>query len=209
MNKLQRYYRVTLRSAAAVSMLLIAFAVSAAARDTDAAAVASSGRVALTGHVLPALASATVDSSKAKAITDDEPLTLTVVLNRSDPDGFAAYLADVYDPASTTFRQFLTPTQVSDRFGPSPTAYDSVLRYLADANLQLVEASANRMTLSVRGTRTDVERCRPRRSIAEMIVVPSMGGHGVPTVRGLPNAPSVTDKPSRGTCDHFRRFHHE
>ncbi len=160
MNKLA-FRPTTLLAVITVAALCAAFATNASARaDAVAAESVPSGRVALTGHVLAALATATLDSSKAKAkaITDDEPLTLTVVLNRSDPDGFAAYLADVYDPASRTFRQFLTPMQVADRFGPSQAAYDGVLRHLTDAKLQLVEASVNRMTLSVRGTRTDVER---------------------------------------------------
>ena len=158
MNKLA-FRRTTLLAVTTLAALCAAFASNATVRaDAITAQAVPSGRVALAGHVLPALTTATLDSSKTKAITDDEPLTLTVVLNRSDPDGFAAYLADVYDPASPTFRQFLTPTQVSDRFGPSQAAYDSVQHYLADAKLQLVEASVNRMTLSVRGTRIDVER---------------------------------------------------
>lgn len=154
MNKPQLYYRVMLRIVAAVSALFIAFAVNAAAREADAVAVASSGRVALTGHVLPALATATIDRSKSKAINEDEPLTLTVVLNRSDPDGFAIYLANLYNPLSPTFRRFLTPTQVSDQFGPHQADYDAVKAYFAQHGFLVGDESANRMTVTVHGSRS-------------------------------------------------------
>lgn len=155
MNKLP-LSRVTLFVAAALAALCAAFATNATVRaDAIAAQAAPSGRVALAGHVLQALTTATLDSSKSKAITGDEPLTLTVVLNRSDPDGFAAYLADVYDPASPAFRQFLTPTQVSDRFGPHQADYDAVKEYFTQYGFMVDVESANRMTVSVRGTRSN------------------------------------------------------
>lgn len=127
-------------------------------RRSDAAPVQSSDRVALTGHILPALAQATVDVSKAATQSGDESLTLTIVLNRSDPDGFAAYLADVYDAASPNFRKFLTPTQVSDRFGPHNQDYESVKSYFSGYGLRTGEESANRMTVTVHGIRADAER---------------------------------------------------
>ena len=38
-------------------------------------------------------------------------MTLTVVLNRNDQSGFEAFLADLYDPTSPSFRQFLSPQE--------------------------------------------------------------------------------------------------
>ena len=123
-------FRATNWLATALWVLIAVFAMSAAnaasRNGVDDAVASASGRVALPGHVLPALATATLDQSKSKAITDDEPLILTVVLNRTDPGGFAEYLRDVYDPASLAFRKFLTPTHVSDRFGPHREDYELV-----------------------------------------------------------------------------------
>ena len=67
---------------AAVLCLRMSFADAAdVARQSNSRPAQSSDRVALTGHVLPALAQATPDLAKAGINRGDEPLTLTVVLN--------------------------------------------------------------------------------------------------------------------------------
>ena len=156
--------RVVTLITAGLAALFAAIAASAATAvggaslgAVDATAAPATGRVALTGHVLPALAAATRDVTTAKSLSETAPLTLTVVLNRSDPEGFAEYLKDVYDPASPTFRKFLTQAEIAGRFGPSQQAYDQVLAYLRSQNFTLSEGSANRMTLTVAGSRANAE----------------------------------------------------
>jgi kumamolisin len=112
--------------------------------------------VRLPGHVLPALAKAKPIETPSTALAE-EPLTLTVVLKRDDQAGFDEYLRDVYDPKSPSYRKFLTQREIADRFGPSREVYDNVLRYLQNHGFTLVEGSANRLTLMVRGTRTAAE----------------------------------------------------
>ena len=124
--------------------------------------VSENSSVRLTGHVLPALASATREPNWAKWPTgtnaiDAQEITLTIVLNRDDEAGFQHYLHAVYDPASPIFRKFLTPVQIAERFGPSQQAYDETLGWLKSKNFELAEGSANRMTLTVRGARADAE----------------------------------------------------
>jgi kumamolisin len=113
--------------------------------------------VPLPGHVLPALARSAAIAPQSNAVAD-EPLTLTLVLKRDDQAGFAKYLRDVYDPTSSTHRKFLTQRELSDRFGPSRDAYDAVLSYLQSNGFTLVEGSPNRLTLTVRGSRSHAER---------------------------------------------------
>ena len=148
------------RSAALAALLIfwMAFAstISAASVVRNAEA-ANAERVTLVGHVLPVLGLASVDVAKSTAVSGDEPLTLTIVLNRSDPEGFATYLADVYDDTSPNFRKFLSPIEVASRFGPTQDAYDAVLDFATSQNLRFVQGSTNRMTLSVSGTRAEVE----------------------------------------------------
>ena len=112
--------------------------------------------VRLPGHVLPALAKATVIPSKPGS--DKQQITLTVVLKRDDQAGFERYLHDVYDPHSKNFRHFLTQSQIADRFGPSRGDYGRVLRYLRRNGLVPVETTVNRLTLGVQGTRAAVEQ---------------------------------------------------
>jgi Pro-kumamolisin, activation domain/Bacterial Ig-like domain (group 1) len=121
-------------------------------------AAPTNGETAVTipGHVLPALTHATKASSGGKArITSAElaPVTLTVVLRRTDPVGFATYLQDVYDPQSQNFHHFLSPTQITDRFGPTEQDYQAVSAYFTQQGFTLGEGSANRMTLTLNGTR--------------------------------------------------------
>jgi hypothetical protein len=115
--------------------------------------------VRLPGHVLPALAQAKRLKPDAGTVAAEarQPLILTIVLKRSDQAGFDRYLHDVYDPHSPVFQHFLTPEQVSDRFGPSRTAYEAVLNYLQENGFKLSEGSTNRLTLTLRGTRALAE----------------------------------------------------
>ncbi len=112
--------------------------------------------VRLPGHVLSALQKATLLAPSNR--NEAQPIIITIVLRRSERAGFQRYLRDVYAPQSPYFHQFLTPVQVSDRFGPAQQSYDTVLAYLKTNGFKLVEGSANRMTLTVRGPRALAER---------------------------------------------------
>jgi len=135
---------------------VVLFALFACLCHAGAAAQADqAGRVELSGHVLPELAGAVAQKTAA---VESQPLALTVVLRRSDQAGFDRYLEDVYDAASPQFRKFQTPVQVSDRFGPSVADYAAVKSYFADNGFAVIEDSANRMTLTIRGTRDAAKR---------------------------------------------------
>jgi len=113
--------------------------------------------VRLPGHVLQALAKAKVVPSHSKS-TAKESLTLTLVLKRDDQAGFERYLKDVYDPQSPNYRKFLSQSELSDRFGPSSENYSALLSYLRKNGFTEIEGSTNRMTITVRGARAQVER---------------------------------------------------
>ncbi len=109
--------------------------------------------VRLPGHVLPALTNA----APAPRGAGSDPITLTVVLRHDDQAGFERYLQALQDPRSPSYRHFLSQRQIADRFGPSQRAYDQVLHYLRASGFELVEGSANRLTLTVHGTRAATE----------------------------------------------------
>ena len=119
-------------------------------------ASSETGAVRLPGHVLPALAKATLVPSKPES--DALPITLTIVLKRDDQTGFDRYLHEIYDPHSKYFHRYLSQDQIADRFGPSQQDYFSVLDYMRANRFELVRGSANRLTLTVRGRRIDAER---------------------------------------------------
>lgn len=129
---------------------VLAFALLAVSSMSHAVA---DDRVELAGHVLAGLPAPAKNAGDAST-----PLALTIVLARSDEAGFEAWLADVYDPASPQFRQFLAPVDVSDRFGPSASDYAAVKRYFGDAGFAIAEESPNRLTLTLTGTRDAAKR---------------------------------------------------
>ena len=86
------------------------------------------------------------------------PLTITVVLKRSNQEGFKRYLHEIYDPHSPHFHHFLTQAQIAARFGPSQKSYNALLAYLRKHGFTLIRGSANRLTLTMRGTRAQAER---------------------------------------------------
>jgi hypothetical protein len=122
------------------------------------------GYVRLPGHVLDALARATpikpegVVPLSQGASAAQQQMTLTLVLKRDNQAGFDLYIRDVYDPKSRHYRHFLTQAQIAKRFGPSRRGYEQVLGYLRGNAFKLVEGSKNRMTLTVRAARANVER---------------------------------------------------
>ena len=143
------------RLALLVALLVIALA---GGRRTPgpAAAQTPSGTQRLPGHVLGVLGQATKLAPAANAAS--LPLSLTVVLNRTDEASFRAFLADIQDPNSPNFQQFLSQAELAARFGPSKQAYDATLAYLEQQGFSLVEGSANRLTLTVSGTRAQAEQ---------------------------------------------------
>jgi len=115
----------------------------------------SPAMVRLPGHVLPALARATVVPSNPSS--GSESITLTIVLRRDDQAGFESYLHDIYDSHSKNFREFLTQRQIADRFGPRRDDYDAVISYIRAKGFRILQGSRNRLTVTVRGTRAQAE----------------------------------------------------
>ncbi|MGA2225316.1 MAG: protease pro-enzyme activation domain-containing protein, partial [Syntrophobacteraceae bacterium] len=114
------------------------------------------GQTRLPGHVLPAIKGA--EPMPASPGTASQPLTLTVVLKHTYQSAFDAYLQDIYDPNSPAFHRFLKQDEIADAFGPTSEEYEQVLHYLSAKGFKLVEGSANRLTLTVRGTRAQAEK---------------------------------------------------
>jgi len=133
-------------------------ALSAVLLAEPACAADSADRVVLTGHVLDALARATPDTAAAVEKSDaTAPFAITIVMRRSDPAGFQSYLRDVYDPQSPGYLKFLSPAQISDRFGPSAEDAAAVRTYFEQQGLAVALTPANRMTLVVSGPVANVE----------------------------------------------------
>ena len=88
----------------------------------------------------------------------DQVMQLDVVLPLRDPAGLEFFLRDVYDPASFSYRQFLTPAQFTERFGPTQPDYDAVVAYLRNNGFDIVGGSRDGMEVQIKGTVATVEK---------------------------------------------------
>jgi pseudomonalisin len=116
------------------------------------AAGGSEGQFALTQNVLPGLAHAT-DLGAAPAAT---PLHLVVSVARPNAAGEAATLAAVHNPASPSYRHFLTPAQFAAQFGVPAGRQDALRSLFAGSGLHVDSASVAGDRYSLSGTAVQV-----------------------------------------------------
>lgn len=79
-------------------------------------------------------------------------LQLDIVLQLSDRGGLQAFLGDLYNPYSPNYRQFITPAEFTERFGPSQQDYDAVVAYAKAHGLAVVGGSRDGFEVQVKGT---------------------------------------------------------
>ena len=87
----------------------------------------------------------------------NQTLQLDLVLPLRDPAGLKAFLADIYDPSSPNFHQYLTPAEFTARFGPTADDYDTVVRFAKTYGFQVVGGSRDGMLVQVKGTVSNIE----------------------------------------------------
>jgi pseudomonalisin len=131
-----------------MTLALFAAASAGLALAVPVTAQASTNLFTVTQNVLPGLANAT-DLGPTAATT---PLKLVVTVNRPDVAGEKALLAAEHDPASPSFRHFLTPAQFADRFGVPASQRSAVTDYLTGGGLTVDSVSVAGDVYSVHGT---------------------------------------------------------
>ncbi|HEX4350802.1 MAG TPA: protease pro-enzyme activation domain-containing protein, partial [Verrucomicrobiae bacterium] len=85
-------------------------------------------------------------------------MRLAIGLPLRDPAGLDAFLAQQYNPASPNYRQYLTPEQFADRFGPTERDYEAVKQFAQANGLAVVATHHNRLLMDVVGPVAAVEK---------------------------------------------------
>lgn len=75
-----------------------------------------------------------------------------------DSAGFQKLLARIYDPRSPDYRHYLTPRQITDRFGPTEADYDTLVAFAKTNGLKIVHTHSGRTLLKVEGAVADIEK---------------------------------------------------
>lgn len=92
------------------------------------------------------------------SLPPDQHLKLAISLPTRNPDALDQLLQQLYDPGSTNFHQWLTPTDLAERFGASQQDYAGVMKWAKDNGLAVTITHPNRLVVDVDGTVGDIER---------------------------------------------------
>ena len=85
-------------------------------------------------------------------------LPLAIALPWRNQPALTNLLAQLYDPASPKFHQWLSPEQFTAAFGPTDADYQKVMAFAQAQGLTVTANYANRMLVDVNGTVSDIER---------------------------------------------------
>ncbi len=118
------------------------------------AAAAAQERHILVGHV-PAGAQKAAPIGR---LPPTSPLNLAIGLPVRDQAGLSRLLQEVSDPASPSYRHYLTPEQFTERFGPTEADYQTVIAFAKAHGLAVTGTHPHRMLLDVTGSVADIER---------------------------------------------------
>jgi subtilase family serine protease len=85
-------------------------------------------------------------------------LSIVIGLPLRNRDGFHQLLDEIYDPHSPQYRDYLTPAQIAERFGPTEQDYDAVVAFAKTNGLQILHMHPGRTVLTVAGNVADIEK---------------------------------------------------
>ncbi len=106
------------------------------------------------GHVPKA-----VETLAAKGnLPSETQLHLAIGLPVRDATALDAFVRSVSDPSSSSYRQYLTPEQFTERFGPTEHDYQSVIDFAQSNGLTVSATHPNRMIVDVEAPAAAIER---------------------------------------------------
>jgi uncharacterized repeat protein (TIGR01451 family) len=108
----------------------------------------------LRGHVPAAVARL----APVGQLPGSQRLNLAIGLPLRNREALTNLLHDLYDPASPSFRKYLTSQQFAEQFGPSEEDYQAVIAFARANGLTVTVKYPNRVLLDVSGSVADIEK---------------------------------------------------
>ena len=108
-----------------------------------------------TRHVRDAVR--TGEAQRVGMLPSNQIMNLDIVLPLRDPAGLKRFLGALYNPASPSYRHFLSVREFTARFGPSQQDYDAVVRFAKDHGFTVTGGSRDGMEVQVKGPVSAVE----------------------------------------------------
>ncbi|RUL66070.1 hypothetical protein EKH79_05075 [Dyella dinghuensis] len=108
-----------------------------------------------THHVRAAVAQAT--AQEVGTLPSSKLMAIDVVLPVRDQASLDQFVAAVSNPASLQYRQYVTPQEFTERFGPSQSDYDTVVQYLTRNGFTVTGGTRDSMDVQAVGPVSAVE----------------------------------------------------
>jgi kumamolisin len=87
----------------------------------------------------------------------NQTMHIDIVMAVRDQAGLDRFLQDVYDRSSSSYRQFLTVEQFTQRFGPSQADYEALLRFASSNGLTMTGGSRDAMDVQFKASVGSIE----------------------------------------------------
>ncbi len=109
----------------------------------------------LTRHVREAVRNG--QAQNIGQVPADQVMNLDIVLPLRDPAALQSFLTALYNPASPSYRQFLTVQQFTQRFGPTQADYDAVVSFAQRNGFTVTGGTRDGMDVQIRGPVSAIE----------------------------------------------------
>jgi subtilase family serine protease len=87
-----------------------------------------------------------------------QSLLFDIVLPLRDRPGLQSFIREQYDSASPHFHQFLTPQEVTARFGPSQADWDALVAFAKASDFEIIGGTRDGRDLQLSGTVANIEK---------------------------------------------------
>jgi kumamolisin len=87
-----------------------------------------------------------------------QTMHIDIVLAVRDQAGLENFVKEVSDPKSSSYRHYVTPSQFTERFGPSQQDYDSLIRFAEANGFTVLGGSRDSMDVQLKGSVETIER---------------------------------------------------
>jgi subtilase family serine protease len=87
----------------------------------------------------------------------NQSMRFDIVLAGRDQAGLDRFLREVYDPSSSSYRQFLTVEGFTERFGPSKQDFDALIRFAKTNGFTVTGGSRDAMDVQLKGSVAAIE----------------------------------------------------
>ncbi|HEY1789281.1 MAG TPA: S53 family peptidase [Verrucomicrobiae bacterium] len=122
----------------------------------------SVGRAAADNKAVPNGVPGTIQSLNLKSVgrlPAASRLRLAIGLPMRNKAALTTLVHQMYDPTSPVYHHFLTPAQLTEKFGPTEQDYQAVIQFAQTNGLDVSATYDNRLVLDVAGSVPDIEKC--------------------------------------------------